>query len=35
MNAVMNFRVLSNAGNFLSSVGRVSFSGGTLLRGFV
>jgi hypothetical protein len=33
VNAVMNLRVLQNAGNFLSSSGRFSFSGRTLLHG--
>jgi hypothetical protein len=33
MNAVMNFRVPQNAGNFLSSCKPVSFSTRTLLRG--
>jgi len=32
VNAVMNFRVLQNAGNFLISRGTVSFSGRTLLH---
>jgi hypothetical protein len=33
VNAVMNLRVPQNAGNFLSSLGPVSFSGRTLLHG--
>jgi hypothetical protein len=33
VNAVMNLRVPSNAGNFLSNSGRFSFSGRTLLHG--
>jgi hypothetical protein len=33
VNAVMNLRVPLNAGNFLSSSGRFSFSGMTLLHG--
>jgi hypothetical protein len=33
VNAVMNLRVPYNAGNFLSSLGYVSFSGRTLLHG--
>jgi hypothetical protein len=33
VNAVMNLRVPYNAGNFLSSSGRFSFSGRTLLHG--
>jgi hypothetical protein len=33
VNAVMNLRVPYNAGNFLSSLGRFSFSGRTLLHG--
>jgi hypothetical protein len=33
VNAVMNLRVPLNAGNFLSSSGRFSFSGRTLLHG--
>jgi hypothetical protein len=33
VNAVMNLRVPENAGNFLSSLGRFSFSGRTLLHG--
>jgi len=32
VNAVMNFRVPQNAGNFLTSRGTVSFSGRTLLH---
>jgi hypothetical protein len=32
LNAVMNLRVPWNAGNFLSSLGRVSFAGRTLLH---
>jgi hypothetical protein len=33
VNAVMNLRVPENAGNFLSSSGRFSFSGRILLHG--
>jgi hypothetical protein len=33
VNTVMNLRVPQNAGNFLSSLGRFSFSGRTLLYG--
>jgi hypothetical protein len=33
VNTEMNLRVEYNSGNFLGSVGRVSFSGGPLLRG--
>jgi hypothetical protein len=33
VNAVMNLLVPQNAGNFLSSSGRFSFSGRTLLHG--
>jgi hypothetical protein len=33
VNTVMNLRVPKNAGNFLSSLGHVSFSGRTLLHG--
>jgi hypothetical protein len=33
VNAVMNLRVPQNAGNFLSSLGRFSFSGRTLPHG--
>jgi hypothetical protein len=33
VNAVMNLRVLKKAGDFLSCLGRVSFSGRTLLHG--
>jgi hypothetical protein len=33
VNVVMTLRVQQNAGNFLSSLGRVSFSGRTLLHG--
>jgi hypothetical protein len=33
VNTVMNLRVPQNAGNFLSSLGRVSLSGRTLLHG--
>jgi hypothetical protein len=33
VNAVMNFRVPSNAGNFLTKSGPVSFSRRTLLHG--
>jgi hypothetical protein len=33
VNAVLNLRVPQNAGNFLSSSGRFSFSGRTLLHG--
>jgi hypothetical protein len=33
VNAVMNLRVPQNVGNFLSSLGRFSFSGRTLLHG--
>jgi hypothetical protein len=33
VNSVMNLRVPYNAGNFLSSSGRFSFSGRTLLHG--
>jgi hypothetical protein len=33
VNAVMNLRVSQNAGDILSSLGRVSFSGRTLLHG--
>ena len=33
MNEVMNLRVTKNAGNFLSSLGTVSFLGKTLLHG--
>jgi hypothetical protein len=33
VNAVINLRVPLNAGNFLSSLGRFSFSGRTLLHG--
>ena len=33
VNTVKNLRVPQNAGNFLSSLGRVSFSGRTLLHG--
>ena len=32
VNAVMNLRFPSNAGNVLSSLGRVNFSGRTLLH---
>jgi hypothetical protein len=35
VNAVMNLRVPQNAGDFLSSSGRFSFSGRTLLHGVV
>ena len=35
MNAVINIQVLKNAGNSLSSSGRVSFSGRTLLHGWM
>jgi hypothetical protein len=35
MNTVMNLRVPYNAGNFLSSLGRLSFSGRTLLHGVI
>jgi hypothetical protein len=34
VNAVINFRVPKNAGNFLTSRGRVSFSARTLLHSF-
>jgi hypothetical protein len=33
VNSAMNLRVPQNAGNFLSSLGRFSFSGRTLLHG--
>jgi hypothetical protein len=33
VNAVMNIQVPRNAGTFLTSLGAVSFSGGTLLHG--
>jgi hypothetical protein len=33
VNAVMNLRIPLNAGNFLTCLGRVSFSGRTLLHG--
>jgi CRISPR/Cas system-associated protein Cas7 (RAMP superfamily) len=33
VNAVMNLRVSQNAGNFLTSLEPVSFSGGTVLYG--
>jgi hypothetical protein len=33
VNAVIDLRVLQNAENFLSSLGRFSFSGRTLLHG--
>jgi hypothetical protein len=33
VNAVMNFRALYNAGNFLTNSGRAGFSGRTLLHG--
>jgi hypothetical protein len=33
VNTVMNLRVPRNAGNFLSSLGRFSFLGRTLLHG--
>jgi hypothetical protein len=32
VNAVINLQVVKNAGNFLTSRGRFSFSGGTLLH---
>jgi hypothetical protein len=35
VNAVMNLRVPYNAGNFLSSSGRFSFSGRALLHGVI
>jgi hypothetical protein len=33
VNTVMNLRVVKNVGNFLSILGRFSFSGRTLLHG--
>jgi hypothetical protein len=33
VNVVTNVRVSQNAGNFVSSLGHVSFSGGTLFHG--
>ena len=33
VNSVMNLRIPYNAGNFLSSVGRFSFSGRTMVYG--